>query len=384
MLLISMFTVISLVTTQTNIGIAPSIAKLSPTILEKITTLGNAPVNVLIETFGRDYSNVINAIDALGGTVGHKFKYVNALSATLPANRIAQLASNNDIVKIYLDVERNVASSSDESLMTPTGVGDLDSLLAEPTMLATEGYEVTSVAPEELIASDPANYWNPWGMGAATSDVWEKTNYGMDSLAVIIDTGIWTGHWMFWETDVIDGVDLSFDVDTELEGWDMATNHYHGSHVAGILASTGGIVVPPDDLLALSIELYSGMTLPIDPDTGGKIIWLLGMAPASSLYIVKVFDHTGGSIPESMVIAGMEYALDLKLVEGVDIDIISMSLGGATIFDGRDIEDQLVDIITANGITLVAAAGNDGPASMTVGSPGSAYTRLLQVLLQTL
>jgi len=118
------------------------------------------------------------------------------------------------------------------------------------------------------------------------------------------------------------------------------------------------------------------MTLPTDPITGDKTIWLLGMAPASSLYVVKVFDHTGGSIPEWMVLAGMEHALDLKLVEGVDVDIISMSLGGATIFDGRDVEDQLVDIITANGITLVAAAGNDGPASMTVGSPGSAHTAI--------
>jgi len=376
MLLISMFTVISLVTTQTNIGIAPSIAKLSPTILEKITTLGNAPVNVLIETFRRDYSNVINAIDALGGTVGHQFKYVNALSATLPANKIAQLASNNDIVKIYLDVERNVASSSDESLMTPTGVGDLDSLLAEPTMLATEGYEMISSTPEELIASDPSNYWNPWGMGAATSHVWEETNWGMDSLTVIIDTGIWTGHWMFWGTDVIGGAEMSYDAgDPMYGGYDNPNNHWHGAHVAGILASTGGIIVPPGDLLAASIELYSGMTLPTLPD-GSKIIWLLGMAPASSLYIVKVFDHTGGGIPESMVIAGMEYALDLKLVEGVDVDIISMSLGGATLYDGRDVEDQLVDTITANGITLVTSCGNDGPASMTVGSPGSANTAI--------
>jgi len=53
-----------------------------------------------------------------------------------------------------------------------------------------------------------------------------------------------------------------------------------------------------------------------------------------------------------------------------------MSIGGATIFDGRDFEDQLVDTITASGITLVGAAGNEGPASMTVGSPGSANTAI--------
>jgi hypothetical protein len=32
--------------------------------------------------------------------------------------------------------------------------------------------------------------------------------------------------------------------------------------------------------------------------------------------------------------------------------------------------------MTANGITLVAAASNDGPASMTIGAPGTAYTAI--------
>jgi len=100
------------------------------------------------------------------------------------------------------------------------------------------------------------------------------------------------------------------------------------------------------------------------------------MAPASSLYIVKVFDHTGGSIPEWMVLAGIEHAIDLKLVEGIDVDAISMSIGGANLYDGRDVEDKLVDYATSVGITLVAAAGNEGPASMTVSSPGSAYTAI--------
>jgi len=375
MLAISILTLGIQLTTHTSM--ATNFAKLSPTLLNEIMTRGDAPINVIIETCASEYSSIIKEINSLGGLVNHEFKYINALSASVPANKIDQLAKNNDIVKIYYDVPRKVASGSGESLMPPRGGDDLDALLAEPTMLATEGYEVTSVTTEELIASDPSNYWNPWGMGAATSHVWEETNYGMDSLVVIIDTGMWTGHWMFWGTDVIGGVDMSYDVgDPIYDGWSNPNNHYHGGHVAGIVASTGGIIVPPGDPLALSIELYSGMTLPTDPDTGDKTIWLLGMAPASSLYIVKVFDHTGGSIPESMVLAGMEHALDLKLVEGYDVDAVSMSLGGATLYDGRDVEDQLVDIITANGITLVAATGNDGPASMTGGSPGSANTAI--------
>src|SRR5256712_7851288 len=51
-----------------------------------------------------------------------------------------------------------------------------------------------------------------------------------------------------------------------------------------------------------------------------------------------------------------------------------MSLGGATLFDGRDLEDMTVDFATSQGILPVSAAGNDGPASNTVSSPGSAQT----------
>jgi len=100
------------------------------------------------------------------------------------------------------------------------------------------------------------------------------------------------------------------------------------------------------------------------------------MAPFADLFAIKVFPHTGEGVPESYVLAGMEYALNMKLEQGYDVDVISMSLGGPTLFDGRDVEDQLVDTITSYGITVVAAAGNEGPAPMTVGSPGSANTAI--------
>jgi len=355
---------------------AANLAKISPTLLEKVTAEGNSLVNVLIETRTSDYSSVVTNINDLEGKVGYQCKYVNALSATIPADKVAMLTLNEDIVKISYDEERTPASDPGEFLMPAEGLGDLDQLLAEPTLLETQGFEPTSITLEELLASDPSNYWNPWGMGAATSHVWRDTNYGQGSLAVIIDTGIWTGHFMFAGTNIMGGVDLSFDVGKPLyEGWSNPLNHFHGGHVAGILASTGGIIVPNTSILARSIEYYTGMTLPqYDPDH--KIIWLLGMAPGATLYIVKVFDHTGGSIPESLVLAGMEHALNLKLVQGYDVDIVTMSIGGATLYDGRDVEDKLVDTIIANGITLTAAAGNEGPAPMTVSSPGSAYTAI--------
>jgi hypothetical protein len=51
-----------------------------------------------------------------------------------------------------------------------------------------------------------------------------------------------------------------------------------------------------------------------------------------------------------------------------------MSLGGGTGYDGRDLEDRTVDYATKIGITVSTSNGNDGPASITTGSPGTAHT----------
>ena len=49
-----------------------------------------------------------------------------------------------------------------------------------------------------------------------------------------------------------------------------------------------------------------------------------------------------------------------------------MSLGGASVDPGLDPEDQLVDVMLAHDIVPVVAAGNAGPAALTLGSPSSA------------
>ncbi len=369
LLLLSMFTMVPITTSY----VAPSLAKISPTLWNEIANAGES-VNVLIKTFTNDYSSVVEQINDLGGNVGLLFEYVNGLSAFLPADKIVELSKNSKVDRIYYDVKRELASGPGISLTAAQGDG-LDALLTVPTMASISGYETTFVTSAELEECEPDNYWNTKAMAA--EDIWTETNYGDDSLVVIIDTGIWTGHFMFAGTSILSGVDLSYDAgDPTYGGWDNINNDAHGGHVAGTIASTGGILVSPGTSLyiyAQALEMYSGIPLPTFPD-GRKIIWLLGMAPAATLYIVKVFDHTGGAIPESMVIAGMEHALNLKLIDGYDVDIINMSLGGPTLYDGRDLEDTLVDIITANDITLVSSAGNDGPASMTHGSPETANT----------
>ena len=359
LLLTSLFTLFPLATNQ----IVPKLAEVAPTLLEKMT-VGSSPINVLVETYTDTYTNIVADIERLGGTVKFQYEYINALAAALTPDAIMTLARNLDVKKIYLDETVELSTQH---------MGDIRD--ESPLEFPPEDSLTVTLTPEQIMSVMPSTYtyWNPIAMGAV--DVWTMGVFGQGSTAVIIDTGIWSNHFMI-SGSVIGGVDMSPDVDTPYDGWDSTANHWHGSHVAGILAGHGAILVHSSHPLYTALSEYGSP--PPEASSigypGYHIIPLFGLAPYASLYIIKVFPHTGAGVPESYIIAAIEHAIDLKVTGALDVDIISMSLGGPTLFDGRDLEDRTVDVATSVGISVVSAAGNDGPAPMTVSSPGSANT----------
>ena len=356
--------------------------------LPKISFNGSSSdgaADLIIETYTNDYSSLIDYITQINGTVRYTYKYVKAVAVTVPEEVLPYLIDAPNVASIHRDVEFKIMS-------LPQISGEqLDELVAE-TSIIDAGFEALPLKISELERIEPNTYWNLELMNAWP--LWSMGYYGNETLAVIIDTGIWTDHFMFYGTDFLGGIDMSFDNHTICEmygyyppwycnetflGWDNPYNHWHGSHVAGILAGFGAIAVPEDHILVEAIEMYTGVPLPsAEPYgyPGYKLVILAGMAPETQLYIIKVFDHTGAGVPESLVMMAIEHAINLKLERGYDVDLISMSLGGPTLYDGRDPFDRLIDYATSVGITVVAAAGNDGPAMMTTASPGSAYTSI--------
>ncbi|MFQ5614138.1 MAG: S8 family peptidase [Anaerolineae bacterium] len=121
-------------------------------------------------------------------------------------------------------------------------------------------------------------------------------------------------------------------------GGEAVDDNGHGTHVAGIAAGSG----------AASNGKYTGV------------------APGASLYIAKVLDARGsGSM--SGVMAGIEWAVNQN------VHVINLSLGGDGPCDGSDALSTLCDAaVQQRGVVLCVAAGNAGPASSTVGSPGCA------------
>ncbi|MET9395629.1 S8 family serine peptidase [Streptomyces sp. NPDC006624] len=94
-----------------------------------------------------------------------------------------------------------------------------------------------------------------------------------------------------------------------------------------------------------------------------------GVAPGARILDGKVLDDEGYGT-DSGIVAGMQWAAD----EGADV--INMSLGG---FDTQGIDplEQAVNALTADkGVLFVVAAGNEGPMSQTVRTPGSAASSL--------
>ncbi len=200
----------------------------------------------------------------------------------------------------------------------------------------------------------------------------------------VLDTGVDYGHAVFGSCNLEQITDNnpatcpkfgpSFDfygdgVTTDNNPMDVAG---HGTHVAATTAGKG--------------------TLPL-PD-GRRID---GVAPDATIYAYKVFGLKNGVVDGNSghVIAALGRAADLDgdgrigVAEGIDnndpdgdgifakddrLDVIVLSLGGKG--DADDAMSRAIDNAVGNGIIAVIAAGNEGPDSETVGSPGAARKAL--------
>jgi subtilisin len=122
-------------------------------------------------------------------------------------------------------------------------------------------------------------------------------------------------------------------------------DHGHGTHCAGTIAAAVN---------------------------GSNVV---GVAPAASLYAVKVLDHTGSG-QFSWIIAGIDWCIQNR------IHVLSMSLGGDS---APTALETMCNTAWSKGVLLVAAAGNANqgpnpvpPATSNVGYPGK-YKNVIAV-----
>lgn len=133
----------------------------------------------------------------------------------------------------------------------------------------------------------------------------------------------------------------------------------HGTHVAGIAAGQGVTASG-----ATFTGPYTQSLNPSDFRVGP------GVAPDALLYSFKVFGCQGAT---DAVAFGLERAGDPN--DDGDpsdrVDVVNLSLGSSYAL-GNALEDQAYANLAALGTVVVVAAGNDGDATYSVGSPATA------------
>jgi hypothetical protein len=383
-LIISMFAIFAPATVASaDSVIAPTaVEKLTTGITESLKEMSSEQIDMIVQT--TDNTQVKAEIESLGGHVSLEYESVEALAASVPADKILDLAEDPNVEKVFKDTIRYLQQGS--TVDDPKSNYDLGPF-REDTVVLGDDVTVNPVDVEAVGTVVPSTFAVPELTHA--EDTWEDTDFGAGSIVAVIDTGCWVDPWTDpdtgytyypWytfpdlTTNVIGGVDLSYDKDDpDWAGYGAGTNYPHGTGCAGFIANHVELIFSPGHSWGESFLLYYPQGGYID-SAGYIHLYVFGVAPLASIYAVKVFDHTGGGIPSSLVMEGMDHVIQLKLDGIYDVNVMSMSLGGGVGAPGEDPEDLLVDVATEAGILVSVAAGNEGPAPITVGSPGTAKT----------
>jgi subtilisin family serine protease len=197
------------------------------------------------------------------------------------------------------------------------------------TLMATQSIPVDALAPLEgasLLPPQSAAFKAfQWNMRITdTDDSWNQGFTGRPSVRVaILDTGLDAYH-----LDQMGLIDVASSIafvpsKTGPPAWE--DDHFHGTHVGGIVTSNN--------------------------------FGVAGVAPNVTLVAVKVLDeHGNGSLGD--VIAGLYYAAD------IGVDVINMSLGAT--FPKNEAQgivpafNRAVNYAHSKGVFIAAASGNDG------------------------
>ncbi len=311
-------------------------------------------INIIILTEG-ETDSLVKFIQSIGGTVNIQYKNVPAVAASVSLNGKAMVAGFPGVVKIEKDLSFSLDDHSGEKPR---------SFVVEDTSgIEIKSLEISSVDFKTI----PEGYSNFLLTGAYFT--WSDTYAGDGSVVAVVDTGtvpnVCLSHAVIGAPGYPDGYNASGDGIPATD----PLNYWHGTHVAGVIASACALdfSADPEHPVFLAQQPYLGW--PVD------FVPIFGQAPDAEIYPVKVGDVDGG-LMTSWIFDGLDHIISLKKSGDLDIDIVNMSLGGGTQWDGRDIFDRFVEAIQDNGMLLVASASNDGPVPNSIGSPATSFAAL--------
>lgn len=317
----------------------------------------------------KPYASLVQAIASHGGRVTHQYRYWDAIAAELPPAAVAavsKLVGADAITKDHVvPAPASVDTLRGRATPDPAAVDTVADGAA--ALGAAELAAVAGTAPQAYLLNNVI---------ANVSPLHAMGHTGAGIVVAVIDSGIRPG---FPHISLDGSVIGCEDFVGDALGCSNFGNNGHGTFVAGMISAN----------VVFTFSAASGLRNAVlaecpgcflNPPTNTQIP-MIGTAPLSSIYALRVFPASGGA-PTSRILAAMERAIELRErfdagdPTGVDIRIVNMSLGGPTVFAGRDLFDLATTALLDHDILPVVAAGNAGPSSLTTGSPGSAFGAL--------
>jgi serine protease AprX len=258
-------------------------------------------VSVIVRTTPGHESSAASAVRSLGGSVELRLGIIHGFSAKVPVSAVARLRGLAGVVS----VTRNRVLHPQSATYNP--VTDAGSMLSVAQTTGAKSY---------------------WEAG--------YTGKGID--IALIDSGVAPVDGLTVPGKVVNGPDLSFE--SQAPNLTYLDTLGHGTHMAGIIAGRSNAAVPGQ---------YAGDTTNF-----------LGMAPDARILSIKVA-NTFGDTDVSQVIAAIDWVVQHRTDNGLNIRIINLSYGTNSTQDYRlDPLAFAAEVAWKKGLVVVAAAGNAG------------------------
>ncbi len=196
-------------------------------------------------------------------------------------------------------------------------------------------------------SSQPGSMTNVTRLTGANT-LWKLGYTGAGVDIALIDSGVAPVAPLKDPGKVVVGPDLSFESqDPDLRYLDT---YGHGTHMAGIMAGR-------------EVGRSTGASYATDESN------FYGMAPDARVVSLKLADHDG-AVDVSQVIAAVDWVVQHRASNGLNIRILNLSYGTKS---GQDAQSDplswAAEVAWQRGIVVVSSAGNDGASATGLSNP---------------
>jgi serine protease AprX len=269
-----------------------------------------------------------------------------SLTVIVRATSAFALDADHALVSVGGTVTRRLSSMDVVVAEIPSSA--LDTLRRLPGVLS-----VTPDAAVHLSGTvdgvDPNKYPGSWLRVAKNTkliEMWQRgwTGKGVD--VALIDSGVTPVEGL--SVNVINGPDLSFESQaTNLTNIDT---YGHGTHLAGLIAGRDSSIAPGHE----------------DEDLDKAFV---GAAPGARVVSLKVASSDGAT-DVSQVIAAIDWVVEHRNTDGLNIRVLNLSFGTDSTQDYRlDPLAYAAEVAWLHGIVVVVSAGNSGFGTSQLNDP---------------